>query len=131
MNKMLKRVISLVLALIMVSGMLPMAFMSASAATGVYNMVSFPRGGDGASQFTWGHPPIRLAKTTSEYKSGELRSDVTISVKVVDEDGNTIKYTNGKEILDSEKITVKASFFRRVIAFIKVVFFRIETIKTN
>ncbi|MBQ8942950.1 MAG: thioester domain-containing protein, partial [Clostridia bacterium] len=61
MNKMLKRVISLVLALIMVSGMLPMAFMSASAATGVYNMVSFPRGGDGASQFTWGHPPIRLA----------------------------------------------------------------------
>lgn len=70
-------------------------------------------------------------KTTSEYKSGELRSDVTISVKVVDEDGNTIKYTNGKEILDSEKITVKASFFRRVIAFIKIVFFRIETIKTN
>ncbi|MBQ6265536.1 MAG: VWA domain-containing protein [Clostridia bacterium] len=61
MKKSLKRIISLVLALIMVSGMLPMALLNASAATGVYNMVSFPRGGSGASQYTWGHPPIRLA----------------------------------------------------------------------
>lgn len=70
-------------------------------------------------------------KTTSEYKTDELRSDVTISVKLVDADGIIIKYTNGKEILDSEKITVKASFFRKIIAFIKIVIFRIETVKTN
>lgn len=70
-------------------------------------------------------------KTTSEYKSGELRNDVTISAKLIDKDDNIIKYTNGKEILDSEKITVNASFFRRVIAFIKIFFFRMETVKTN
>lgn len=46
----------------------------------------------------------------------------TVEVKLVDENGFVLKDSSGKEILDSEKITVKADFFQKLISFFKNLF---------
>ena len=46
----------------------------------------------------------------------------TVEVKLVDENGNTLKNASDKEIIDSEEITVKAGFFQKLISFFKNLF---------
>ena len=70
MKKTLKRVISLVLALIMVGGMLPMAFLSASAESTTSALTSYPRGSSGAYS-AWGHDNYNLMNGYStQYSQG-------------------------------------------------------------
>lgn len=46
----------------------------------------------------------------------------TVEVKLVDADGNVLKNASGNEISDSEEVTVKAGFFRKLISFFKNLF---------
>ncbi len=46
----------------------------------------------------------------------------TVEVKVVDENGKVVLNEKGEEIADSQKVTVKAGFFRKLISFFKNLF---------
>lgn len=46
----------------------------------------------------------------------------TVEVKLVDADGNVLCDANGKEISDSQKVTVKSGFFQKLISFFKNLF---------
>ncbi len=46
----------------------------------------------------------------------------TIEVKLVDENGIVYKDADGNEVSDSEKVTVKAGFFQKLISFFKNLF---------
>ena len=46
----------------------------------------------------------------------------TIEVKLVDSNGNAIKNASGNEISDSEKVSVNAGFFQKLISFFKNLF---------
>lgn len=46
----------------------------------------------------------------------------TVEVKIVDGNGKVLQNENGKDIADSQKVTVKAGFFRKLISFFKNLF---------
>lgn len=46
----------------------------------------------------------------------------TVEVKLVDENGNILMNANGNEISDSERVTIKAGFFQKLISFFKNLF---------
>ena len=46
----------------------------------------------------------------------------TVEVKLVDTNGNVHKDSNGNEIYDSERVTVKGGFFQKIISFFKNLF---------
>ncbi len=46
-------------------------------------------------------------------------SDVTVTVKLVDSNGTPYRTASGKELSDSEKITVNSGFWQRIIAFFR------------
>ncbi len=46
----------------------------------------------------------------------------TVEVKIVDADGNVLKDADGDEIKDTERVSVKAGFIRKLIAFFKRIF---------
>lgn len=54
-------------------------------------------------------------------------SDVTVTVKLVDSNGNAYRTVSGKELSDSEKVTVNSNFWQRLIAFFREMF-KIERI---
>ena len=45
-----------------------------------------------------------------------------ITVKLVDENGVSYQNSDGKEISDSENVTVKGGFFQKIISFFKNLF---------
>lgn len=49
-------------------------------------------------------------------------SDVTVTVKLIDSNGKAIKNANGKELSDSEKVTVNSGFWEKIIAFFRELF---------
>lgn len=46
----------------------------------------------------------------------------TVEVKIVDEEGNVLADENGNEISDSQKVTVNASFWQKIVSFFKNLF---------
>ncbi len=52
------------------------------------------------------------------FKSGTK----TVEVKIVDEEGNVLADENGNEISDSQKVTVNASFWQKIVSFFKNLF---------
>lgn len=48
--------------------------------------------------------------------------DVTVTVKLIDSNGKVYRNANGKELSDSEKITVNSNFLQRLIAFLRELF---------
>ncbi len=63
----------------------------------------------------------RSDNTTCEITSVE-NGTVQVFAKIVDEDGEFVKGTNGQEIYDSQFVTSRAGFFRKIIAFFKKLF---------
>ena len=57
----------------------------------------------------------------------EPQNSVTVTVKLVDENGNVI-VINGSEIGDTEEIKVNNGFFQKIIAFFKKLFGLTKTI---
>ena len=54
----------------------------------------------------------------------------TVEVKIVDSDGNVVTDNDGKEVADSQKVTVNASFWQKIVSFFKNLF-RINRIITQ
>lgn len=50
------------------------------------------------------------------------KGSATITAKVVDKNGNAVKDVNGNEITASQKLTSKAGFFQKLVAFFKKLF---------
>ena len=50
------------------------------------------------------------------------KGSATITAKVVDKNGNAVKDANGNEITASQKLTSKAGFFQKLVAFFKKLF---------
>ena len=50
------------------------------------------------------------------------KGSATITVKVVDKNGNAVKDANGNEITASQQLTSKAGFFQKLVAFFKKLF---------
>ena len=50
------------------------------------------------------------------------KGSTTITAKVVDKNGNAVKDANGNEITASQKLTSKAGFFQKLVAFFKKLF---------
>lgn len=58
----------------------------------------------------------------SEYNTGALKENRTVTLKLVGKDGKVIKDADGKEIKDTEEITVNGGFFKIIIWFFKNLF---------
>ena len=57
------------------------------------------------------------------YEYGEIKSDISYTVKVIDANGKVQKDSNGKELSKEDgKITCNAGFFKKLIAFFKGLF---------
>lgn len=66
---------------------------------------------------------IKGTNTEVTYEIEEITSDVTYSVKVVDESGNVQKDGSGNELKkDGGKIICSDGFFKRLIAFFRAIF---------
>ena len=50
------------------------------------------------------------------------KGSATITAKVIDKNGNTVKDANGNEITASQQLTSKAGFFQKLVAFFKKLF---------
>ena len=61
-------------------------------------------------------------KTSVTYKAGEISADKTLTVKVVDADGNVQKDASGNDLAANIEIKVKTGFFDVIIAFFKKLF---------
>lgn len=63
------------------------------------------------------------------YSAGELKTDLTYSVVVVDNEGNIATDGEGNELRkDGGKITVNAGFFKKLVAFFKGLFKKLPTV---
>lgn len=58
----------------------------------------------------------------SEYNTGALKENRTVTLKLVGKDGEVIKDAGGKEIKDTEEITVNGGFFKIIVWFFKNLF---------
>lgn len=56
------------------------------------------------------------------FKVSPLSGTVEVTVKLVDSNGDVLKNTNGNEISDSQKVSVNAGFFQKIISFFKNLF---------
>lgn len=56
------------------------------------------------------------------YATPVLKGEATITVSLVDKEGNILKDNNGNDISDSVKITSKVNFFWKIISFFKDLF---------
>lgn len=65
---------------------------------------------------------------TVEYTSSELTSDTAFSVVLKDTDGNIAKYENLKPIRANITVKVDAGFFKKIIAFFRSLFGKLQTI---
>ncbi len=52
----------------------------------------------------------------------DVKEDLIISIKLVDEDGNIIKDVYGNEISETEMILVNKNIWKRIVAFLKIIF---------
>ncbi|MBO4893852.1 MAG: leucine-rich repeat protein [Clostridia bacterium] len=57
-----------------------------------------------------------------EFATGNLTSGVTVTVKLVDSDGNIIKDADGNDLVSEEKVEVNGGFFKIIISFFKNLF---------
>lgn len=75
---------------------------------------------------------IKGTNTEVTYEIEEITSDVTYSVKVVDESGNVQKDGSGNELKkDGGKIICSDGFFKRLIAFFRAIFKIFPWLKSN
>ena len=58
----------------------------------------------------------------SEFNTGTLKENKTVTLKLVGKDNKTIKDADGKEIKDTEEITVNGGFFKIIVWFFKNLF---------
>lgn len=57
-----------------------------------------------------------------EYSTGALKENTTVTLKLVGKDNKIIKDADGKEIKDTEEITVNGGFFKIIVWFFKNLF---------
>lgn len=66
---------------------------------------------------------IKGTNTAVSFEYGELKRDVTYSVKIVDEKGNIMRDGSGQDLSqDGGKITCRAGFLNKLIAFLQKIF---------
>ena len=71
-----------------------------------------------------GNIPVAVGdnKSVSYQIPGELTSNKTMTVKIIDKSGNVQKDANGKELIGRIEIKIKSGFFNIIIAFFKKLF---------
>lgn len=70
-----------------------------------------------------------VGQTTGTLPLEELRSGVTVTVKIVDANGNPVAAADGSEICDTETVEVGNGFFARLVAFFRALFRRLRTVE--
>lgn len=72
--------------------------------------------------------PITGTNTEVTANLGELKGNKTLTVKIVDSNGNVQTAANGSEISKSATISVNSGFFKKIIAFFRGLFNRLPSV---